>query len=63
MRKKPSGKSPARCFPIFQPPGGHAIYLDAKAFLPHIYPQAYPGQALACELYLCACLNFLFRQD
>ena len=39
--------------PIFQPPGGHAIYLDAKAFLPHISPQAYPGQALACELYLC----------
>ena len=39
--------------PIFQPPGGHAIYLDAKAFLPHILPQAYPGQALACELYLC----------
>jgi tryptophanase len=40
--------------PIFQPPGGHAIYLDAKAFLPHIAPHEYPGQALACELYLCA---------
>jgi tryptophanase len=39
--------------PIFQPPGGHAIYLDARAFLPHLSPQAYPGQALACELYLC----------
>ncbi|UCH20392.1 MAG: tryptophanase [Deltaproteobacteria bacterium] len=38
--------------PIFQPPGGHAIYLDAKDFLPHIPPAAYPGQALACELYL-----------
>jgi tryptophanase len=38
--------------PIFQPPGGHAIYLDAGAFLPHIPPQQYPGQALACELYL-----------
>ena len=38
--------------PIFQPPGGHAIYLDAKAFLPYIPPQEYPGQALACELYL-----------
>ncbi len=39
--------------PIFQPPGGHAIYLDAKAFLPHIPPHEYPGQALACKLYLC----------
>jgi tryptophanase len=38
--------------PIFQPPGGHAIYLDAKAFLPHIPAHEYPGQALACEIYL-----------
>jgi len=38
--------------PIVQPPGGHAIYLDAKAFLPHIPPYQYPGQALACEIYL-----------
>ncbi|MGD8492066.1 MAG: tryptophanase [Desulfobacterales bacterium] len=37
--------------PIFQPPGGHAIYIDAKAFLPNIPPHQYPGQALACELY------------
>jgi tyrosine phenol-lyase len=38
--------------PIVQPPGGHAIYLDARAFLPHIPPAAFPGVALAAELYL-----------
>jgi tryptophanase len=38
--------------PIVQPPGGHAIYIDARAMLPHIPALAYPGQALACELYL-----------
>ncbi len=37
--------------PIVQPPGGHAIYIDAKAMLPHIPPCQYPGQALCCELY------------
>ena len=37
--------------PIVQPPGGHAIYIDAKAMLPHIPPLQYPGQALALELY------------
>ncbi len=37
--------------PIVQPPGGHAIYIDAKAMLPHIPPLEYPGQALCCELY------------
>ncbi len=37
--------------PIVQPPGGHAIYIDAKAMLPHIRPLEYPGQALCCELY------------
>jgi tyrosine phenol-lyase len=37
--------------PIVQPPGGHAIYIDAKAMLPHIPPSQYPGQALSCELY------------
>jgi hypothetical protein len=37
--------------PIVQPPGGHAIYIDAGAFLPHIAPEEFPGQALACALY------------
>ncbi len=38
--------------PIVQPPGGHAIYIDARAFLPHVPPAEFPGVALANELYL-----------
>ncbi|MHB8417271.1 MAG: tryptophanase [Myxococcales bacterium] len=38
--------------PIVRPPGGHAIYLDARAFLPHVPPEDLPGQALVAELYL-----------
>ena len=38
--------------PIFQPTGGHAIYIDAASFLPHVPAHEFPGQSLACELYL-----------
>ncbi len=38
--------------PIMQPAGGHAVYIDAKAFLPQIPPEQYPGQALVCAFYL-----------
>jgi tryptophanase len=37
--------------PIVQPPGGHAIYIDAAAFFPHIPSLQLPGQALVVELY------------
>jgi len=37
--------------PCVQPIGGHAVYLDAAALLPHVPPLEYPGQALACALY------------
>jgi len=38
--------------PIVQPPGGHAIYIDAGSFLPHIPPTEFPAQALACAFYI-----------
>ena len=38
--------------PIVLPVGGHAVYIDARAMLPHIPPLEYPGQALAVALYV-----------
>ncbi len=38
--------------PVMRPAGGHAVYLDAKAFLPHIPVEQYPGQSLVCALYI-----------
>jgi tyrosine phenol-lyase len=55
--------------PVFKPAGGHAIYLDAAAFLPHIPAREYPGQALACALYLeggiraCEIGSVMFGRD
>ncbi len=40
-----------RGVPIVEPPGGHAIYIDAGRMLPHIPTREFPGQSLAVELY------------
>jgi tryptophanase len=37
--------------PVLRPAGGHAVFLDAAAFLPHVPKAQFPGQALACALY------------
>ncbi|MCF6275707.1 MAG: tryptophanase [Robiginitomaculum sp.] len=37
--------------PVVKPAGGHAVFIDARAWLPHIPPLKYPGQAVACALY------------
>lgn len=38
--------------PVVQPPGCHAVYVDAGRLLPHLKPQELPGVSLSCELYL-----------
>ena len=38
--------------PVIAPAGGHAVYLDARRFLPHIEALQFPGQSLAVELYI-----------
>ncbi len=40
--------------PVIKPIGGHAVYVDARSFYPHIPPHEFPGQSLVCELYLKA---------
>jgi tryptophanase len=37
--------------PILQPTGGHAVYIDAKRFAPHIPVEHFPGQSITCEVY------------
>ncbi len=44
-------RSPTSGIPVVQPPGGHAVYIDARAWLPHIPPLEYPGQSAAIALY------------
>lgn len=58
----------ANAVPILRPTGGHAVYLDAKRFAPHVPPEQFPGQAIVVELYRRAAVravevgSFMFNQ-
>lgn len=47
--------------PIVQPVGGHAVFLDARRFYPHISQDEFPGQTLAAQLYLDAGIRSMER--
>ena len=47
--------------PIVEPVGGHAIFLDAKRFYPHLAQDLFPAQTLAAELYLDAGVRSMER--
>jgi tyrosine phenol-lyase len=47
--------------PIVVPPGAHAVFLDAKRFLPHLPQNEYPAQALAAALYLAGGVRSMER--
>ena len=47
--------------PVVKPIGTHGVFLDAKAFLPHVPQTSYPAQALAAELYLDAGVRSMER--
>jgi len=46
-----AGKLKEADIPLVEPPGGHAVYIDAGRFLSHIPPAQFPGQALSIELF------------
>ncbi|MHB0869361.1 MAG: tryptophanase [Chloroflexota bacterium] len=55
--------------PLIEPPGGHGVFVDAGAFLPHLPRERFPGQALAIALYLeggirgCEIGSVMFGED